>query len=42
MNTPYGLEIVKNCTNCKLKRDEWEDYGTVVSDWERKQYLRLW
>jgi len=22
MNTPYGLEIVENCTNCKLKRDE--------------------
>jgi len=21
MNTPYGLEIVENCTNCKLKRD---------------------
>src|SRR6201981_4179724 len=22
MNTPYGLEIVENCTNCKLKRDD--------------------
>jgi CRP/FNR family transcriptional regulator len=22
MNTPYGLEIVETCTNCKLKRDD--------------------
>lgn len=22
MNTPYGLEIVENCSNCKLKRQE--------------------
>ena len=22
MNTPYGLEIVENCLNCKLKREE--------------------
>lgn len=22
MNTPYGLEIVENCTNCKLKRED--------------------
>jgi CRP/FNR family transcriptional regulator, cyclic AMP receptor protein len=22
MNTPYGLEIVENCTNCKLKRHD--------------------
>src|SRR6201981_1325456 len=21
MNTPYGLEIVENCTNCKLRRE---------------------
>ena len=22
MNTPYGLEIVENCLNCRLRRDE--------------------
>jgi hypothetical protein len=22
MNTPYGLEIVDNCMNCKSKREE--------------------
>ncbi len=26
----------------RLKRGEWDAYGTVVSEWERKQYLRLW
>lgn len=26
----------------QLKRSEWEAYGTVVSEWERKQYLHLW
>jgi glutamine synthetase len=26
----------------KLKRGEWEAYGTVVSEWERSQYLHLW
>ena len=26
----------------KLKRDEWQEYNTVVSDWELTRYLRLW
>ena len=26
----------------KLKRGEWEAYNTVITDWERKFYLRLW
>jgi glutamine synthetase len=25
-----------------LKRAEWLEYNTVVSDWERKKYLQLW
>jgi glutamine synthetase len=25
-----------------LKRAEWLEYNTIVSDWERKQYLQLW
>jgi glutamine synthetase len=25
-----------------LKRREWETYNTVVSEWEREQYLHLW
>ena len=24
------------------KRGEWEEYNTVVTEWEREQYLRLW
>jgi len=26
----------------KLKRSEWETYSTVISEWEREQYLHLW
>jgi glutamine synthetase len=26
----------------ELKRGEWEAYGTVISQWERDQYLHLW
>lgn len=26
----------------KLKRAEWLEYNTIVSDWERKNYLQLW
>jgi glutamine synthetase len=25
-----------------LKRSEWEAYSTVISEWEREQYLHLW
>ena len=23
MNTPYGLEIIENCVDCKLRKDKW-------------------
>jgi CRP/FNR family transcriptional regulator, cyclic AMP receptor protein len=23
MNTPYGLEIIESCVNCKLRKDKW-------------------
>jgi glutamine synthetase len=26
----------------ELKRSEWDAYSTVISDWEREQYLHLW
>ena len=26
----------------ELKRGEWDAYSTVISDWEREQYLHLW
>jgi glutamine synthetase len=26
----------------KLKRGEWDAYSTVISEWEREQYLHLW
>jgi glutamine synthetase len=26
----------------KLKRTEWDAYSTVISEWERTQYLHLW
>jgi glutamine synthetase len=25
-----------------LKRGEWQEYNTVVSEWEQTKYLRLW
>jgi glutamine synthetase len=29
-------------TYVSYKRGEWEMYNTVVTEWEREQYLRLW
>jgi glutamine synthetase len=26
----------------RLKREEWQEYNTVVSNWELERYLRLW
>ena len=26
----------------QLRRAEWEEYNTVVGDWEQARYLRLW
>jgi glutamine synthetase len=36
----FGAEF--HTSYVKLKRDEWEAYGTVVSEWERTHYLHLW
>jgi glutamine synthetase len=35
-----GSEL--HATYAQLKREEWQEYNTVVSDWERARYLRLW
>ena len=35
-----GPEVHASYT--ELKRAEWLEYNTVVSDWERKRYLQLW
>jgi glutamine synthetase len=26
----------------KVKRSEWDEYNTIVGEWEREKYLRLW
>ena len=26
----------------QYKRGEWDTYNTIVTEWEREQYLRLW
>lgn len=31
-----------HATYASYKRNEWDTYNTVVGEWERKQYLRLW
>lgn len=31
-----------HATYAQLRRAEWEEYNTVVSDWEQARYLRLW
>ncbi len=36
----FGSEF--HASYVKLKRSEWEAYSTVVSEWERRQYLHLW
>ena len=28
--------------NAMSKRGEWDAYNTVISEWERSQYLHLW
>jgi len=35
-----GPEVHASYT--ELKRAEWLEYNTVVSEWERKRYLQLW
>jgi glutamine synthetase len=36
----FGVEF--HTSYVKLKRAEWDAYGAVVSEWERRQYLHLW
>jgi glutamine synthetase len=36
----FGEEF--HASYVELKRGEWEAYSTVVSEWERSSYLRLW
>jgi glutamine synthetase len=35
-----GTEL--HATYAQLKREEWQEYNTVVSNWEQDKYLRLW
>jgi glutamine synthetase len=35
-----GSEV--HAAYARLRRAEWEEYNTVVSDWELARYLRLW
>ena len=36
----FGAEL--HATYVAYKRDEWHEYNTVVSEWEREHYLHLW
>jgi len=36
----FGDEL--HATYTRYKRAEWETYNTIVTEWEREQYLRLW
>jgi glutamine synthetase len=38
--TTFGDEF--HASYVKLKRAEWDAYSTVISEWERTQYLHLW
>jgi glutamine synthetase len=35
-----GKEL--QATYARYKRAEWEEYNTVVGEWERERYLRVW
>jgi glutamine synthetase len=35
-----GAEL--HAAYAQLKRDEWQEYNTVVGEWEQDRYLRLW
>ena len=42
---PLGRTVMGDLmfeTFVKFKREEWESYHSHVSDWERRQYLKLW
>jgi glutamine synthetase len=36
----FGAEL--HATYARVRRDEWREYNTVVGEWERERYLRLW
>ncbi|MEP7024644.1 MAG: type III glutamate--ammonia ligase, partial [Actinomycetota bacterium] len=38
--TVLGPEL--HTSYAELRRAEWEEYNTVVGDWEQQRYLRLW
>jgi glutamine synthetase len=35
-----GTEL--HASYSQLRRAEWEEYNTVVGEWEQRRYLRLW
>ena len=35
-----GKEL--HATYARYKRAEWDEYNTVVGEWERERYLRVW
>ena len=35
-----GAEL--HAAYAQLKREEWQEYNTVVGEWEQARYLRLW
>jgi glutamine synthetase len=42
---PLAREVLGDefhATYVSYKRAEWETYNTIVTEWEREQYLRLW
>jgi glutamine synthetase len=36
----FGPEL--HATYAEVRRAEWAEYNTVVGEWERQRYLRLW
>jgi glutamine synthetase len=40
LRTVLGSEV--HAHYARLKREEWQEYNTVVSEWEVARYLRLW
>jgi glutamine synthetase len=36
----FGEEL--HATYTRVRRAEWQEYNTVVGEWERERYLHLW
>jgi glutamine synthetase len=36
----FGEEL--HATYVRVRRSEWQEYNTVVGEWERQRYLHLW